>query len=91
MKRSRTWQEEHDAEANFFAMCLLMPGDFVRDWAKKYAPNGFQITGEEVKLFAKDFGVSETMAVLRLADLGLGFWNRKAPRFAGLRLFGGFS
>jgi len=56
-----------EAEANYFAMCLLMPAQMVKDEVKKLT---IDITSDEtVKVLAKKFDVSLTMMAIRLAQL----------------------
>lgn len=61
---------DQEEEANYFAMCLLMPESLVREWITK---NGTaELTDDEfLKKLARVFGVSMTIASVRLNDLGL--------------------
>lgn len=62
-------EAEEDAEANYFAMCLLMPQHMVHSevdrlvMAKKWDEAG-------VKQLARTFGVSEIVMTIRLTQLG---------------------
>lgn len=57
-----------DAEANYFAMCLLMPEDFVRAEVAKIG--WFDIEDDRaMKTLAKKFQVSVTMMTMRLGQL----------------------
>lgn len=57
-----------DAEANAFAMELLMPADFVRDELKKMG--GFDIEDEKkLKKLADKFRVSVPVMTIRLGQL----------------------
>lgn len=75
LSRGATRKEEMEREANIFAMCLLMPEKLVRDWLKRHdvkAWDCWDCTEDDVlKIFAKDFGVSMTIATLRLQQLGV--------------------
>lgn len=54
-------------EANYFAMCLLMPGDLVKREVKNIK---LDLTSDEpLKTLAKTFDVSMTAMALRLAQL----------------------
>jgi len=56
-----------EAEANYFAMCLLMPAHLVKQEVKKIT---FDLTSDEaLKQLAKTFDVSQTAMALRLAQL----------------------
>lgn len=60
------WAEK---EANYFAMCLLMPEPMIRkDFEKHYKKTA---TGDLVKLLAKKYEVEEFVVTLRLVDLKL--------------------
>jgi Zn-dependent peptidase ImmA (M78 family) len=61
--------EEQEREANYFAMCLLMPHTLVDEWMAKYGPLDF--TDDEVlKKFSKAFNVPAVAAAVRLRELG---------------------
>lgn len=63
-------RDEAEREANLFAMCLLMPEKLVSEYVKKNG--GADLCDDEwLKRFAKTFGVSMTLASVRLRDLGL--------------------
>lgn len=57
-----------EEEANYFAMCLLMPANMVKDEIKKY---GNIDLGDDkfLKHMAKTFDVSTTAMALRLTHL----------------------
>lgn len=61
--------ETEEAEANYFAMCLLMPEDFVRRELKKFE-GGFDIANDaHVKQLAKTFQVPASLMAMRLGQL----------------------
>lgn len=60
-----TLEERQDAEANAFAMSLLMPEALVREHVK------VPVTEQHVVELAKLFQVSEVHMTLRLVDLKL--------------------
>ena len=64
---------DQDKEANHFAMCLLMPKDWVLDAFEEMFPNGIELTNEESPLqkLADKFQVTETMMWIRLGQLGV--------------------
>ena len=63
---------DQETEANVFAMCLLMPESFVREWIGDHCPAGIDLCEEDVVTrIAKDFRVTHTLAAVRLADLGI--------------------
>lgn len=65
-------KDDQEREANHFAICLLMPEKLVRDWIKKQEPTKWDATEDDfMKRFAKDFGVSMTLAAVRLHQLGI--------------------
>lgn len=56
-----------EREANYFAMCLLMPEKLVK---KEVAKVTFDLTSDDaIKQLAKIFDVSQTAMALRLAQL----------------------
>lgn len=58
-----------DREANYFAMCLLMPEEFVRREVAKLG--GIDLTEDGgLKSLAKAFGVSIGLMAVRLGQLG---------------------
>lgn len=60
-----------DLEANYFAMCLLMPEDFVRREVK--AMGGFDIEDQKsLAQLARKFQVSVPLMMLRLGQLKFG-------------------
>jgi len=52
-----------EREANFFASCLLMPGDWVKKQVKK--------DGLDIEKLSKTFGVSRQAITIRLLELRL--------------------
>jgi len=59
-----------DREANYFAMCLLMPESFVRDEVAKLG--GIDLSEDKpLKTLAAKFHVSQGMMAIRLAQLGV--------------------
>lgn len=60
--------EMEDREANCFAMCLLMPAEFVR--REVQAMGGIDIEDEKAMAkLAKKFGVSVPLMALRLGQI----------------------
>ena len=60
------WMED---EASYFALCLLMPENLLREEVKKVE---FDLGSDEaIKYLAKTFGVSLTAMAVRLCDLQL--------------------
>lgn len=56
-----------EKEANYFAMCLLMPTHLVKQEAAKLT---FDLTNDDaIKSLAKTFDVSTTAMALRLSQL----------------------
>jgi Zn-dependent peptidase ImmA (M78 family) len=69
MYRDPNMSDEQEREANIFAMCLLMPEDFIRrdmDGVKEID----LIEDKRIKALAKRYGVTEQMMVMRLCELG---------------------
>ena len=57
-----------DREANYFAMCLLMPEQFVHAEVKKMG--GFDVEdGSKIERLARKFKVSVPLMTIRLAQL----------------------
>jgi len=60
--------ESAEAEANYFAMCLLMPEDFVRIELRKFGH--FDMANDKhVKFMADKFRVPVGLMVLRIGQL----------------------
>lgn len=59
-----------EREANYFAMCLLMPESFVRAECKKIGKID-AVDGTGIKRLALKFRVSVPLMTLRLGQLGL--------------------
>jgi len=61
---------DQDREANYFAMCLLMPENFLRADVAEYrgAKIGFE---DMVRTLAQKYQVEPERMTLRLAQLGL--------------------
>ena len=69
---------QEDEEANYFAMCLLMPADFVEAEIKKCGL--IDLTDERspgLKKLARKFGVSEALMTIRLGQLG--YYGNRIP------------
>ncbi len=65
-------------EANYFAMCLLMPEEFVRAEVRKMG--GFDIEDDRaMSALASKFGVSVTLMTLRLGQI---MWKTSTRRVA---------
>lgn len=62
--------ETEEAEANYFAMCLLMPEQFVRDEIKKIGKID-AVDGTGIEKLARKFRVSVPLMTLRIGQLGL--------------------
>ena len=64
-------KDEMDAEANYFARCLLMPREFLlRDLR---ALDGFSLTeDDDIKRLAKKYGVSMGMLAIRIHEVANG-------------------
>lgn len=61
-----------DAEANYFAMCLLMPRELLIEHFQELCPDGLDFENDErLARLAKRFGVSEQLLLRRLHQLGL--------------------
>lgn len=59
-----------EREANYFAMCLLMPEHFVRQEIKEIFKNGIDILEDKnIKKLADKFQVSEQLMIMRLTQL----------------------
>lgn len=63
--------DEMEREANQFALCLLMPEQLVRAWVSKYGPPVELTEDRHLRRMARAFGVSMTMAGIRLQQLGI--------------------
>ena len=63
---------EEEAEANYFAVCLLMPATLVHKELDAMLSKMHPIADEDVivRRMAKKFGVGETMMIARLVELG---------------------
>ncbi len=62
-------EREQDKEANYFAMCLLMPAPFVHAEADRMLSMG-KWDEDGVREMAKTFQVSEALMAIRLHQLG---------------------
>lgn len=61
--------EMNEAEANYFAMCLLLPKELVLEYV---AANPLDLADDQaLRSFARKFGVTETLAAKRLSNMGL--------------------
>lgn len=63
-------QLKQEAEANYFAICLLMPRHWVHTELDKLLASGITDDQVVVQQMARKFGVSETMMTMRLVELG---------------------
>lgn len=65
-------EREEDAEANVFAICLLMPETLIHSELDAMLKKLHPIADEDVivRRMAKKFAVSEVMMVCRLVQLG---------------------
>lgn len=61
-----------EAEANYFAVCLLMPDVMVHAEFAKLTPAERDID-QVIKILAERFQVSQQVVALRLNELGYGF------------------
>lgn len=61
---------DQEAEADYFAMCLLMPEPMLRVEAKKLAGRGFFVE-DVVRMLARQFAVSDMVMTLRMQQLGM--------------------
>lgn len=59
--------EDEEREANYFAMCLLMPEEFLKEDVAKLKDKSLEAAVGEL---AKRYKVSEPMMTLRLGQLG---------------------
>jgi len=63
-------------EANYFALCLLMPEKILREEVKKV---NFDLTSDDaIKYLARTFEVSITAMAVRLHDLEI-LWTKLKP------------
>lgn len=60
---------EMDAEANYFAMCLLMPEDLLRREVQKLQPLDFS-DDRKIKKLADKFKVPQACMLIRLGQIG---------------------
>jgi len=64
--------DKEEAEANLFAMCLLIPEDMLRADLKRLGIIAFDIEEDaQIAKLAERYGVSQQLMVLRLVDLKL--------------------
>ena len=63
--------EDQEREANQFAVELLMPEELLRKEAVVKKMKGAGVAQEDIDRLARRYGVSPTMMLLRLIDLGL--------------------
>lgn len=65
-----TYDEQQEAEANYFAMCLLMPEPFVRTEVEKMGARAFDLADDRaVAKLAEKFKVSISIMAWRLNDI----------------------
>lgn len=63
-------QDQDDAEANYFAMCLLVPEDLLR---KAVKDRGYDFTEDrDLILLSKQFAVPMGVMALRIAEIYCG-------------------
>lgn len=63
--------QTQEAEANYFAMCLLMPEELVNEYIAKAGIQAFDLVDDpHIEAMAKAFGVSLQLMVIRLCTLG---------------------
>lgn len=62
-------QSIEDREANYFAMCLLMPEDFLREDVRKIKLDGKHGLEEAIEFLAKKYKVSEVHMTIRIGQL----------------------
>lgn len=63
--------EVEDTEANYFAMCLLMPAEVVKKEVR--AMGGVDLANDDnLRALARRFGVSMTAMAMRIAQLKWG-------------------
>jgi Zn-dependent peptidase ImmA (M78 family) len=66
----KTTDQEQDEEANYFAMCLLMPREMVRAELDAHGPLDMH-DDKSIANLARKFGVSVPIFCLRLQQLKL--------------------
>ena len=59
-----------DLDANYFAMCLLMPEDLLRKEVSKMGKNADIFEDDWIKSLANKFKVDEKLMLIRLGQLG---------------------
>lgn len=69
MSRALT-EAEMDAEANYFAICLLMPRDLVNAEFDRLVSRGHGDSEVIANTMARQFGVSNVVMTMRLLELG---------------------
>jgi len=69
--------DTEEREANYFAMCLLMPESFVRSVMKKIGVIDV-VDGTGIEKLARKFRVSIPLMTLRIGQLGLWTEQRAA-------------
>ena len=57
--------------ANHFAACFLMPGDSLIESYHGYIGRGYSVTGTDVAMLSRNFGVSYSAMLVRLKDIRL--------------------
>lgn len=71
-KSANSEQEQKEREADYFAMCLLMPDSEVYRLLKAHLKDGYRrLDDKDLQAWAKHFGVTLTTLTSRLQDLGL--------------------
>jgi len=72
-----TYDKEQEEEANWLAGCLLLPRDALLSMRQR--------TGADLRLGAREYGVSEAMLQYRLNVTGVEYQMRRAVRRVGAR------
>lgn len=62
-------EENSDAEANYFAMHLLMPTKLVTAWLEEHYPDGLDLCENAISELARAFAVSDVVAAFRLEEI----------------------
>ena len=65
--------EQEEREANYFAMCLLIPEAMLRADLAEMFPGGVDVVNNDIERLADRYKVSRELMTLRLADLGMAF------------------
>lgn len=60
-----------ETEANYFAMCILIPEEWLRRDLAEMFPNGIDLMQDDVDKLAKRYQVSVQLMTFRLTDIGM--------------------